>query len=103
MSAVPAVLIALLWPGAADAHLVTTGLGPVYDGISRSGMRLVTFSPVLKNKLLPLPEILTMLLDGSRTDEEKFTNFFRCQIVGDEVENVAFSGRQIFNRRLLFR
>jgi hypothetical protein len=35
----------------------------VYDGISRSGMRLVTFSPVLKNKLLPLPEILTMLLD----------------------------------------
>ena len=35
----------------------------VYDGISRSGMRLVTFAPVLKNKLLPLPEILETLLD----------------------------------------
>ncbi len=35
----------------------------VYDGISRAGMRLVTFSPILKNKLLPLPEIFLMLLD----------------------------------------
>lgn len=35
----------------------------VYDGISRVGMRLVTFSPILKNKLLPLPEILLMLLE----------------------------------------
>lgn len=35
----------------------------VYDGISRKGMRLVTFSPVLKNKLLPLSEILDELLE----------------------------------------
>lgn len=35
----------------------------VYDGISRTGMRLVTFSPILKNKLIPLPEILMMLMD----------------------------------------
>ncbi|MGA2622889.1 MAG: PEP/pyruvate-binding domain-containing protein [Bacteroidota bacterium] len=35
----------------------------VYDGISRKGMRLVTFSPVLKNKLLPLSEILEELLE----------------------------------------
>ena len=30
------VLLALfvLWPATADAHLVTTGLGPVYDGVS---------------------------------------------------------------------
>jgi CheY-like chemotaxis protein len=34
----------------------------VYDGLSRSGTRLVTFAPVLKNKLLPLPEILDDLL-----------------------------------------
>ncbi|MBI1805040.1 MAG: histidine kinase [Ignavibacteriae bacterium] len=34
----------------------------VYDGLSRPGMRLVTFSPILKGKLLPLPEILTLLL-----------------------------------------
>ncbi len=39
----------------------------VYDGISRRGMRLVTFAPILKNKLLPLPEVLELLLDlGSR-------------------------------------
>jgi CheY-like chemotaxis protein len=35
----------------------------VYDGISRSGARLVTFAPILKNKLFPLPEILELLLD----------------------------------------
>jgi CheY-like chemotaxis protein len=35
----------------------------VYDGISRSGVRLITFSPVLKNKLFPLPQILEHLLD----------------------------------------
>ncbi len=34
----------------------------VYDGISRSGMRLVTFAPVLKNKLFPMAEILNLLL-----------------------------------------
>jgi CheY-like chemotaxis protein len=34
----------------------------VYDGISRSGTRLVTFAPVLKNKLLPLADILNDLL-----------------------------------------
>lgn len=27
-------LVALLWPGIAQAHLVTTGMGPVYDGIA---------------------------------------------------------------------
>ncbi len=35
----------------------------VYEGISRSGMRLVTFAPILKNKLLPLSDILQMLLE----------------------------------------
>ncbi|MFQ5865815.1 MAG: PEP/pyruvate-binding domain-containing protein [bacterium] len=34
----------------------------IYDGVSRSGIRLVTFAPILKNKLLPLPEILQNLL-----------------------------------------
>ncbi len=32
--AVPAALLALTLPGVAHAHLVTTGLGPVYDGMS---------------------------------------------------------------------
>jgi CheY-like chemotaxis protein len=35
----------------------------VYDGISREGVRVVTFAPVLKHKIFPLPEILDLLLD----------------------------------------
>lgn len=34
----------------------------IYDGLSRSGPRLVTFSPVLKQGLFPLPEILRTLM-----------------------------------------
>jgi hypothetical protein len=34
----------------------------VYDGISRDGIRVVTFSPILKHKMFPLAEILNMLL-----------------------------------------
>lgn len=32
--AVPAGLTGILWPAVAEAHLVTSGLGPVYDGIA---------------------------------------------------------------------
>ncbi len=35
----------------------------LYDGISRSGVRVVTFAPVLRNKIFPLPQILELLLD----------------------------------------
>ncbi|MCX6151323.1 MAG: histidine kinase [Ignavibacteriales bacterium] len=35
----------------------------VYDGISRAGTRVVTFAPILKHKIFPLPEILDLLLD----------------------------------------
>ncbi len=35
----------------------------IYDGISRSGIRIVSFAPILKNKIFPLPEILELLLD----------------------------------------
>jgi len=39
----------------------------VYDGISRQGVPLVTFAPILKHKIFPLPEILEVLLKvGSR-------------------------------------
>src|SRR3954469_5562371 len=34
----------------------------IYDGLSRRGLRLVTFSPVLKQGLFPLPEILKTLM-----------------------------------------
>ncbi len=35
----------------------------VYDGISREGNRVVTFAPILKHEMFPLPEILTSLLE----------------------------------------
>jgi hypothetical protein len=35
----------------------------VYDGTSRPGVRLVSFAPVLKQHVFPLPEILTRLLE----------------------------------------
>lgn len=35
----------------------------IYDGISRFGSRLVTFAPLLKSKIFPLPQILELLLD----------------------------------------
>jgi CheY-like chemotaxis protein len=35
----------------------------VHDGLARKGVRLVTFAPILKNKIIPLPEILDLVLD----------------------------------------
>ncbi len=35
----------------------------VYDGLSRNGVRLVTFAPILKGKLFPLPEIIDLIMD----------------------------------------
>ncbi len=35
----------------------------VYDGVSRSGKRVVTFAPVLKHHIFPLPEILDLILE----------------------------------------
>jgi CheY-like chemotaxis protein len=35
----------------------------VYDGLSRPGVRLVTFAPILKHEVFPLADILTTLLD----------------------------------------
>ncbi|MER3524086.1 MAG: histidine kinase [Ignavibacteria bacterium] len=35
----------------------------VHDGVSRSGRRVVTFAPILKHRIFPLPEILELVLD----------------------------------------
>jgi CheY-like chemotaxis protein len=35
----------------------------IYDGLGRPGTRLVTFGPVLKNKIFPLAQIIELLLD----------------------------------------
>jgi len=37
----------------------------IYDGTSRLGIRVVTFAPILKHKIFPLPEIMNFLLDIS--------------------------------------
>ena len=36
----------------------------VYDGLARPGARLVTFAPVLKQGLFPLPEVLATLMEA---------------------------------------
>lgn len=38
----------------------------IYDGLSRPGVRLVSFAPILKNDLFPLPQILQLMLDAGR-------------------------------------
>jgi CheY-like chemotaxis protein len=35
----------------------------IHDGLSRMGKRVVTFAPVLKHRIFPLPEILDLMLD----------------------------------------
>ncbi len=35
----------------------------ITDGLARNGIRVVTFGPILRGKLYPLPEILELLLD----------------------------------------
>jgi CheY-like chemotaxis protein len=35
----------------------------VYEGLSRSGTRVVTFAPILRNRIFPLPQIVELLLD----------------------------------------
>ncbi len=37
----------------------------VYDGTSREGIRVVTFAPILKHRIFPLPEIVNFLLNIS--------------------------------------
>ncbi len=46
-SALAAVVSILLWPSFAAAHLVTTGLGPVYDGIGHLVLTPEDLIPVL--------------------------------------------------------
>jgi CheY-like chemotaxis protein len=38
----------------------------VYDGLARTGVRLVTFAPILKRNVFPLADILRSLLDTSK-------------------------------------
>ncbi len=48
-------------------HFVGSTYSPeddaVYDGVARLGKRVVTFAPVLKHRIFPLPEILELILE----------------------------------------
>ncbi len=82
----------------------------IYDGISRPGSRLITFAPILKNKLFPLPDILELLLDmgswgmGTPVEIEFAVNMsvprnqpkefgvlqMRPLVVSQDVDNLSF-------------
>ena len=82
----------------------------IYDGISRSGVRLVTFAPILKHKIFPLPEIINYVtVMGKRgmsseveiefaaklsvppkQKKEFYLLQMRPLVVNEETEKVAF-------------
>jgi CheY-like chemotaxis protein len=35
----------------------------IYDGLSRNGVRVVTFAPILRNKIFPLPQAIELMLE----------------------------------------
>jgi CheY-like chemotaxis protein len=39
----------------------------IYDGLAREGVRLVTFAPILKDKIFPLSQIVELLLEVGRS------------------------------------
>jgi hypothetical protein len=51
----------------ATIHHVASTYSPendaLYDGTSRSGPRVVSFAPILRNKIFPLPQISELLMD----------------------------------------
>ena len=63
----------------------------IYDGISRPGVRIVTFSPVLKNKIIPLPNILDLLLEmGSWGMGTPIEIEFAVNMTADKNKNREF-------------
>lgn len=68
----------------------------VYDGIARNGTRLVTFAPILKHEVFPLPEILDVLLEvcswsmGSPVEIE-----FACNLTNNQNKNNEFAVLQM--------
>ncbi len=77
----------------------------IYDGISREGSKMVTFAPILKYNIFPLPEIVETLLkigskgmgtaveiefaaDMSQKSKEFGVLQMRPLVVNEEVENI---------------
>jgi hypothetical protein len=53
----------MLWP---VGSTYSSESEAVYDGVSRPGVRLVTFAPILKQKVIPLDEVVRLLLEMGR-------------------------------------
>jgi len=84
----------------------------MYDGLSRSGIRIVSFAPILKHKIFPLPEILEQMLEiggtgtGGPVEIEFAVNLsvpkdepkefqvlqIRPMVLNREAESIEFNG-----------
>jgi CheY-like chemotaxis protein len=68
----------------------------VYDGLSRGGVRLVTFAPVLKHAVFPLAEVLAYLLElGSRGVNREAEIEFAVRLRGADGEPAEFGFLQM--------
>ncbi len=68
----------------------------IYDGISRSGVRLISFAPILKHAMFPLAEILTHLLElGERGTSGPVEIEFAVDVPATPGEPAAFGFLQL--------
>lgn len=73
----------------ADNHVV-------YDGLSRPGARIVSFAPVLKHGLFPLPEILLQLMSiGEDAFGRPVEIEFAVRMSSDDVATAEFGFLQV--------
>ncbi len=68
----------------------------IYDGLSRPGVRLVTFAPILKHGVFPLAEVLELLLDlGQRGMNRPAEIEFAARLSNREDEPHEFAFLQM--------
>jgi hypothetical protein len=68
----------------------------VHDGLSRGGVRLVTFAPILKHDVFPLAEILTDLLRLGREGVNREAEIeFAVRLSGESGEPAEFGFLQV--------
>ncbi len=68
----------------------------IYDGLSRAGVRLVSFAPILKHGVFPLAEILVALMDiGERGTSAPVEVEFAVDLPSAPGESAAFGFLQL--------
>ena len=68
----------------------------IYDGISRPGVRLISFAPILKHDMFPLAEILSALLEiGQRGTSAPVEVEFAVDVPATAGEPAAFGFLQL--------